>query len=47
MVQWLRFRASNAEEVGLTSDQGSKIPHAAWPKYINKILKILDFLHFH
>ena len=31
-VQWLRFRTSNAGGVGSIPGQGTKIPHAAWPK---------------
>ena len=31
-VQWLRFRASNAEASGSIPGWGTKIPHATWPK---------------
>ena len=32
MVQWLRLHASNAGYAGLIPGQGTKIPHAVWPK---------------
>ena len=35
-VQWLRL-PSNAGGTGLIPDQGTKIPHASWPK--NKNIK--------
>ena len=31
-VQWLRLYASNAGGVGSIPGQGTKIPHAMWPK---------------
>ena len=31
-VQWLRLCISNAEDTGLIPGQGTKIPHAMWPK---------------
>ena len=36
MVQWLRHRAPSAGSTGLIPGQGTKFPHAAWPK---KLLK--------
>ena len=37
MVQWLRLSAANAGGVGFISGQGSKIPHAMWPKRLKYI----------
>ena len=32
VVQWLRFCTSNAGDEGSIPGQGTKIPHALWPK---------------
>ena len=32
VAQWLRLRASKAGDAGLIPGQGTKIPHATWPK---------------
>ena len=37
MVQWLRLSAANAGGMGFDSGQGSKIPHAKWPKRLKYI----------
>ena len=31
-VHWLRLHASNEGGMGLIRGQGTKIPHAVWPK---------------
>ena len=33
-VQWLRLGSSSAGDLGLIPGQGTKIPHAAWPRKI-------------
>ena len=41
VVQWLRSSASSARGMGLFPGQGTKMPHAMWPKKI-QILKIRE-----
>ena len=40
-VQWLRLHAPSAGGMGSIPDQGTKIPHATWPK---KRLHLVQFI---
>ena len=46
VVQWLRFWASNVEDVGLIPSWGIKIPHAMWCNQKKKIIKIINFTSY-
>ena len=44
MVQWLRLCTYTARGIGSISGQGTKIPHAAWPKiYMCTCIYIIKF----